>query len=649
MRELSIDIETFSTTDLASAGVYKYASDEFFQILLFAYKEDDQAARVVDVAQGEQIPQRILKALTDPSVVKHAFNAQFERVCLSRHLGRQLEPEQCHCTMVHALHAGMPGSLKQASISLGLDQRKNTAGVRLIKKFSVPSSRNTLTPGGRTLPASDPTGWEQFKQYCVQDVEVEYAVRQALRHREPSHDTWSEYWLDQHINDLGVRVDTRFATAAQHVGGQHYAKTLNEAKTLTGLDNPNSVTQLQDWLTSQGVDMPSLTKQQVATAIDDPATPDTVRRVLELRQDMSRTSTKKYDAMLACALNEPSGEARAHGLLQFYGAGRTGRWAGRLVQVQNLPRNHMHGLDQARQAVAKLDPDTVEMLYDVPDTLSQLIRTALIPSDGYEFTVCDYSAIEARVIAWLAGEQWRLDAFKQGEDIYCTTASRMFKVPVEKHGQNAHLRQKGKVAELACGYGGSVGALKAMGALNMGLTESELKPIVKAWRDSSPAITRLWWTVDQAARDAITTSRTTTAGRCTFTLEHDALAVTLPSGRRLYYHDPHVKPGRYGKPVITFKGVNSMRAWAPLETYGPKLVENITQATARDILAHALTELHEASYRTVMHVHDEVVIETPKDEAHLNHVAALMTRAPAWADGLPLAADGYTCDYYQKD
>lgn len=476
-------------------------------------------------------------------------------------------------------------------------------------------------------------------------MEVETAIRQALQDRAPSQGVWAEYWTDQAINDRGVRLDLDFINAAETTGAYHWDQSMTEAKRLTGLDNPNSVTQLHDWLDAQGAGLPSLTKKAVAQALKDPDTPANVKRVLELRQDMSRTSTKKYATMLDCA----GTDSRAHGLLQFYGAGRTGRWAGRLIQVQNMPRNHMTGLDQARRIVSSCAPQTVEVLYDVPDTLSQLIRTALIPSDGCEFTVADYSAIEARVIAWLAGETWRLDAFRNGEDIYCTTASRMFGVPVEKHGPNSELRQKGKVAELACGYGGSTGALKAMGALEMGLAEGELKPIVKAWRDSSPAIVRLWWSVDKAAQSAIATSRTVWAGGCMFTKHGNALRVSLPSGRDLYYHQPRLIAGKYGRPVIAFQGMNSMRAWGKQETYGPKLVENIIQATARDLLAHALINLEKAGHHTVMHVHDEVVVETPTGENHADQIVSLMTSPPQWAEGLPLNADAYTCPYYQKD
>lgn len=645
MRDLSIDIETFSDIDLPSSGVYKYAQGAYFQILLFAYKIDNNPVQLVDVARGEEIPALLVEALQDRKVRKHAFNAQFERVCLSRHVGEWLDPEGWYCTMVHALQAGIPGSLKQAALALDLQQRKDAAGVRLIKKFSVPNPKNTLTPGGQTLPSVDPGGWEAFKQYCKQDVEVEIAIQEALRSREPGPDVWTEYWVDQAINDRGVGLDIDFIQAAETAGAHHYGQAMSEAKQLTRLDNPNSVMQLRDWLDAQGAGLPSLTKKAVAQALKDPSTPANVKRVLELRQDMSRTSTKKYATMLACTTQD----ARAHGLLQFYGAGRTGRWAGRLIQVQNLPRNHMQNLDQARELVKTTNPDTVEMLYDVPDTLSQLIRTALVPSAGYEFTVADYSAIEARVIAWLAGETWRLDAFRNGEDIYCTTASRMFGVPVEKNGVNAELRQKGKVAELACGYGGSVGALKAMGALDMGLDRSELKPIVNKWRETSPAIVRLWWAVDKAAQDALITDRTIRKAGCTFKKYDNALRVKLPSGRCLYYHDPHVVEGRYGRNVIAFKGLSTNRVWAKQDTYGPKLVENITQAIARDLLAHALLNLEEAGYRTVMHVHDEVVVETPPGENHAAKIIQLMTDAPAWASGLPLDADAYTCTYYQKD
>ncbi|SDT85799.1 DNA polymerase [Schaalia radingae] len=654
MKHLAIDIETFSATSIDN-GVYAYAADPSFQILLFAYKTDDEATRIIDLVSGETLPSVIVDALINPNVTKHAFNASFERVCLSHHLQNTglirgfLDPVGWHCTMVHALYAGLPGSLKQAGEALHLSEQKLTEGRALIRKFCTPG-RN----GQRTLPSSDPAGWAKFKTYCKRDVDAETAIREHLKNTPIPKAEWENYYIDQYINTRGVGIDTGFARAAQKIGADHEKTCLQKARELTHVENPKSVPQLLDWVNRQGYKMNSLSKQTVSEALADPTLPSMVREALLLRQEISRSSTKKYDTMLGCTV-----DGRAHGLLQFYGAGRTGRWAGRLIQVQNLPRNHMSDLDAARRVISTGDAELASMLYEsVPDTLSQLIRTALIPSADSEFIVCDYSAIEARVIAWLAGQEDTLQAFREGKDLYCETASRMFGVPVEKHGVNGELRQKGKIATLACGYGGSVGALEAMGALHMGLAESELKPIVDAWRTANPRIVRMWWHIGEAAMRAVTTRKPSNLYRLHVSMHGSTLTITLPSGRALYYRDAQVSENRWGNLSVNHMGLTPNRRWARVTTYGPKLVENIVQAVARDILAHAIRNLNHAGYPVVMHVHDEVVVESMSAlrdvfpngfPSEIRHVQEIMCRAPEWAGGLPLAAEGYTCHTYRKD
>lgn len=655
MKTLAIDLETFSTAPIGSGGVYRYAADEGFDILLFAYSEDGGPVHLVDLAQGETLPPPIRDALTDPAVEKWAFNAQFERVCLSHWLGIDgyLDPAQWRCSMVWASALGLPRSLKHVAETLKLDAQKMDTGTRLINFFCEPvrltetQQASLFSDTGKTYrrrqPTESPDKWKQFREYNIRDMEVENQLRAKLAGFPLPDWVWDEYALDQRINDRGIRIDADFAQAAINADEAHRNSLMDEAKHLTGLDNPGSPAQLKAWLEEHGCDIPSLAKADVAQAIAD--TSGTVRRVLELRQELSRSSTKKYEAMLKALC--PDG--RAHGLIQYYGAGRTGRWAGRLIQVQNLPRNYLPDLDDARQLVKAGEAEAVVLLYgSLPDTLSQLIRTAFVPRDGTRFIVADYSAIEARVLAWLAGEAKTLTAFAQGKDLYCETASQMFGVPVEKHGQNAELRQKGKIATLACGYQGGVGAIKAMGGEHMGLDEQEMKHIVDAWRQANPNITQYWWDIDQAVKDAITTGEPQQVRTITLHTERGMLFITLPSGRRLAYAKPAIGTNRFGGDSITCYGIGTNRKFEKQETYGGKLVENITQAVARDLLSHSITLLENTGHDIVMHIHDEVVIEAPP-ETTVDEVCDLMSRAPQWADGIPLTADGYECTYYMKD
>lgn len=653
---ISIDLETYSPTNLSKTGVYPYATHPDFQILLFGYAIDDGPARVVDLASGEKLPDEIRAALVDPQVTKWAFNATFERICLSAWLhrhhpellpeGQFLDPTQWRCSMVWAAYLGMPMSLDQVAKVLDLPVKKDTAGKKLIKQFCTPATPNLINKGkGRNLPSSDPAGWQAFKEYNRRDVEVEQAIHSRLA-KFPVPDTeWEAYALDQRINDAGIKLDATLVDAAVTLDEKHREATLARARELTGLKNPNSPIQLKEWLSTRGCHLESLAKAEVETALETAT--GVVKEVLELRGDLAKSSVKKYQAMQQVA----GADGRARGLLQFYGAGRTGRFAGRLVQVQNLPRNYLPDLDEARVLVRAGNLEALELLYEsVPDTLSQLIRTAFIPSPGNRFIVADYSAIEARVIAWIAGQTDTLDAFREGKDLYCETASRMFGVPVEKHGINAGLRQKGKIAVLACGYGGSIGALKAMGALRMGLEENELKPIVDAWRAANPNIVWLWQEVEEAALEAITTRRPVRLHNLTFTLKSGILFITLPSGRRLAYVKPGLGENRFGGTSITYWGITTGRRWGRLETYGGKLVENVVQAIARDLLVGGLQNVASEGHRIVMHIHDEIVIDEPKNSTFtVEDACQLMSRLPAWADGLPFSADGYECGFYRKD
>lgn len=649
MKTLAVDIETYSSVDLSKAGVYAYASAPDFSILLFAYAFDDDAIQVIDLASGEELPDEVFDALTDPGIVKTAFNASFERTCLTAYFHREMPPEQWRCTMVHAWTLGLAGSLDTVGKALRLpeDAQKMKEGKALIRYFSVPC-KPTKVNGGRTrnLPAHAPEKWEQFKNYCMQDVAVERTIRQKLAKQAPN-DTEQALWsLDQRINDRGVRLDMALVRQAIACDAQHQEKLRREAEVVTGLENPNSIAQIKAWLARQGVMLDSVDKKALAE-IETENTD--VLSLIRLRREMGKTSTKKYVAMekAVCA------DGRARGILQFYGASRTGRWAGRLIQVHNLPRNQLKDLGAARDLLQDGHFDMLETLFgNVADTLSQLIRTAFIPSEGCRFIVSDFSAIEARVIAWLSGEKWVLEEFRGEGRLYEATAAQMFKVPIEKivkGNPEYELRQKGKVATLACGYGGSVGALKAMGALEMGLDETELQPLVDAWRAANPRIVAFWWHVDKAARKAIEGHPTVLPNGLSFYMRGHLLLIRLPSGRELAYVRPRIVPGKYGRDVITFEGVNqTTRKWTHDDTYGPKLVENIVQAVARDCLAVSMMRLHEAGFTIAMHVHDEVVLDVPIGTSSAEAVATIMGQPIAWAKGLPLCADAFEADYYQK-
>ena len=601
---------------------------------------------MVDLAQGETIPLEVIAALKDDAVTKWAFNAAFERICLSRYLGYPtgdyLEPDSWHCSMIWAATMGLPLSLEGVGAVLGLEKQKLTEGKELIKYFCQPCAP-TKTNGQRTrnLPIHAPDKWAAFKQYNIRDVEVEMAIQDKLAKFPVSESVWEEYHIDQEINDRGVALDMEIVKQAIGMDGRSRAELTEAMKSITALENPNSVQQMKAWLSDNGMETETLGKKAVAEMIKN--APPELQTVLTLRQQLAKSSVKKYQAMetAVCA------DGRARGMFQFYGANRTGRWAGRIIQMQNLPQNHLDDLTEARGLVRSGDFDAVEMLYeDVPDTLSQLIRTAFVPRDGAKFIVSDFSAIEARVIAWLAEEEWRQKVFAEGKDIYCASASQMFKVPVEKHGINGHLRQKGKIAELALGYGGSVGALKAMGALEMGLTEDELHPLVDAWRQANPKIVQFWWDVDRAAMEAVRYKHTNETHGITFTCRSGMLFITLPSGRQLAYVKPKIGENKFGGSCITYEGVGGTKKWERLDSYGPKFVENIVQATARDILCHSMKTLRHCSI--VMHIHDELVIEADP-RVSLDVVCEQMGRTPAWAKGLLLRADGYETDFYKKD
>ena len=655
MDRISIDIDTFSSTDLQKCGVYKYAESPDFEILLFGYSINDGEVKTIDLAQGEEIPEDILDALTDEQVIKWAFNAQFERVCLSRYLrdkgidldpyskepARFLNPESWRCSMVWSAYMGLPLSLEGVGAVLGLEKQKLTEGKDLIRFFSVPCAP-TKTNGGRTrnLPEHAPDKWERYKAYNIRDVETEMQIQDKL-HKFPVPDfVWDEYHLDQTINDRGIKVDKEFvrqAMAIDEVSKQSLTDAMSE---LTRLENPNSVVQMKGWLAENGLQTDTLGKKAVASLIDE--TEGEVSEALSLRQQLAKSSVKKYQAMMNAACSDD----RCRGMFQFYGANRTGRFAGRLVQLQNLPQNHLKDLAEARGLVRQGNIEAIRILYDdIPDTLSQLIRTAFIPKDGCRFYVADFSAIEARVIAWFAGESWRTEVFKSGGDIYCASASQMFKVPVEKHGVNSHLRQKGKIAELALGYGGSVGALKAMGALDMGLEESELQPLVDAWRESNPRIKKFWWDVDAAVKKAIRERTPQVVKGIKIFWQSGMLFITLPSGRTLSYVKPLIEENKFGSESVTYEGAGSTKKWERLESYGPKFVENIVQGTSRDLLMYAMKTLRNCEI--VAHVHDELIIEADP-RMSLEALCEQMARVPSWAEGLVLRADGYVCDFYQK-
>lgn len=648
MRILSIDIETYSSVDLDKCGVYRYAEAPDFEILLFGYAFDDDPVEVIDLTV-DPLPPHIVDALTDPAVVKTAWNAQFERVCLERSLGVRLDPSQWRCSMVHAYYLGLPGSLEAAAKALKIKEQKDSAGKALIRYFSVPC-KPTKTNGGRTrnLPEHDLERWKRFKRYCAQDVTVEREIRRKLEKR-PLPNREQRLWeIDQRINDRGVRLDMKLVAEAVKCHTSYQARLTEEATRLTGLDNPNSVSQLKAWLENvTGMEIESLNKKAVPEILAD-TDDEVIHRVLELRSQLAKASIKKYEAMqrTCCA------DGRARGLLQFYGAGRTGRWAGRLIQVQNLPRNTMAGLDDAREILRNGHHDALEMLYDdVPDVLSQLLRTALIPAPGHRFIVADFSAIEARVIAWLAGEQWRLDVFRSHGKIYEASASQMFGVPIEEIHKGHPLRQKGKIAELALGYQGGPGALKAMGALEMGLTEEELQPLVDAWRIANPAIVRFWSLLNNAALRAVENDEYVALQRgLAVYCASGYMVIRLPSGRELHYARPRIEEDpKFGRPGVTYEGQEMGGKWGRLRTYGGRLAENVTQAVARDCLAEAILQLNQAGYEIVFHVHDEVVIEAPYGQGSTEHVVEIMTRPIPWAPGLPLAAEAFEAEFYRKD
>lgn len=649
IRELSIDIETYCETDLRKSGVYRYAEDDSFELLLFAVSVNNGPVTVYDLTK-EKLPQDILEALVDDRVIKWAFNASFERICLSNWLkkyhpdlllDRFLSPVSWRCSMIWSAYLGLPLSLEGVGIVLKLKDQKMKEGTDLIRYFCVPC-KPTKVNGGRlrNFPHHAPDKWATFIDYNRRDVEVELAIKERLKNFSVPDFVWEEYHQDQVINDRGIGIDVDFVKAAIAIDEESKAKIQEELKELTELENPNSVLQMIGWLREHGVTTDSLDKKAVKELLK--IVDEKTAKVLKLRQQAAKSSVSKYQAMMNCVCKD----SRARGMFQFYGANRTGRWAGRIVQLQNLPQNHLPDLDEAREIFKTGDLEATKLLYDTQDTLSQLIRTAFVPRDGKKFIVCDFSAIEARVLSHLAGEKWRSRVFEQGKDIYCMSASQMFGVPVEKHGQNSDLRQKGKIAELACGYGGSVGALKAMGALDMGLSEEELQPLVNSWRLANPNIVLLWWDVDNAVKTAVKELIPTSTHGIQFEVKSGILFITLPSGRKLAYIKPRIGENQFGGESVTYEGTGTAKRWERLESYGPKFVENIVQAISRDILAYSLKQLKE--FKIVGHVHDEVIIECQREQK-LDEIASLMGIAPDWLSDINLRADGYECFFYQKD
>lgn len=649
MQKISIDIETFSDVDLIRCGVYKYADTPNFEMLLFAYAVDDGDVHIIDIAGGEELPEEIIQAIKSDNVVKTAYNAQFERVCLSRYLkfpeGEYLNPQSWYCTAVQAAELALPLSLADVGSVLGLERQKMTEGKELIKYFCVPCKPTKLN-GNRTRnrPCHDINKWETFKKYCMRDVDVERQIADKLKMYPISDEEHRLYVIDQIINDRGVLVDRELAEQAVKLNSIQTAVAVEQAYMITGLENPNSVTQLKQWLKENGVEIESLSKKAVKSLADE--TDGDVSEMLKLRLLMAKTSVKKYEAVIRSVCSDN----RVHGMMRFCGANRTGRWSGNILQPQNLPQNHLPDLTLARDIVKDGDFEMLDMMFgNVPNVLSELIRTVLIPKPNHRFIVADFSAIEARVLAWIAGEQWRIDTFRYGGDIYCASASKMFKVPVEKHGVNGELRQKGKISELACGYGGSVGALKNMGAVEMGVQENELQGLINDWRNANPHIVRFWYEVGNAAMKAIKEKTTVPLGKLVFVYERGILFIRLPSGRRLSYIKPRIGTNRFGGDSITYMGINSAKKWDRLETFGGKLTENIVQGTARDLLAKALINTANAGYDTVFHVHDEIICEVPNGYGSVDELCRQMCIKPEWADGLPLNADGFECEYYKKE
>ena len=662
METISIDIETYSENDLGKCGVYKYVQHPDFDILLFGYAVDGGDVRVVDLASGKTMPEEVLAALSDETVTKWAFNSNFERVCLSEWLRRNhpeyfssysvpgdtvgdyLDPRGWKCSMVWSAYMGLPLSLAGAGAVLGLEEQKLKEGKELIRYFCVPC-KATKANGGRTrnLPEHDREKWERFRSYNQRDVEVERSIQERLRNFPVPDFVWEEFWLDQEINDRGILLDIDMVENAIRLDGISKDQLLDAMKKITGLENPNSVAQMKQWLSSRGIETESLGKKDAAKMIADRDMDEEVVKALKLRLQLAKSSVKKYQAMR----NAVCRDGRARGMFQFLGANRSGRWAGRIIQLQNLPQNHMEDLEQARGLVKNGDYEALAILYDsVPNVLSELIRTAFVAAGGNKFCVADFSSIEARVLSWLAGERWRMDVFVKNGDIYCASASAMFGVPVEKHGRNAELRQKGKIAELALGYGGSVGALKSMGAIEMGLTEEELQPLVDSWRTANPNIVRFWWDVDRAVKKAVKQRKPSVLRGIRFECRNGMLFITLPSGRRLSYVKPRIGENRFGGESVTYEGVGGTKKWERIESYGPKFVENIVQAISRDILCYAIRTLSHC--RICAHVHDELIIECQKD-ASLEAICEQMGRTPLWAEGLVLRADGYETQFYKKD
>ena len=660
MKEMSIDLETYSDVNITKCGAYKYAESDEFEILLFGVSVDGGPVVVYDLACGDSIPDEILAALSDENVTKWAFNASFERVCLSNWLkkhrpeyftgysipedpaGQYLDPASWKCSMIWSAYMGLPLSLEGVGEVLKLQDQKLKEGKDLIRYFCTPC-KPTKANGGRTrnLPKHDPEKWELFKKYNQRDVEVEMAIQKRLSKYPVPEFIWDEYHLDQEINDRGIMLDMDVVENAIAFDEKSKSALMLQMQNLTGIDNPNSVAQMKEWLSDNGIEAESLGKKDVKNMI--PETNGDIKEALTLRLQLAKSSVKKYQAMQ----NAVCKDGRAHGMFQFYGANRSGRWAGRLIQLQNLPQNHMNDLAEARAIVRIGDYDTLQLLYDdIPDTLSQLIRTAFIARDGYKFIVSDFSAIEARVLAFLAGETWRSKVFAEGKDIYCASASQMFGVPVEKHGINGHLRQKGKIAELALGYGGSVGALKSMGALEMGLSEEELQPLVSSWRSSNPMITAFWWDIDRAVKTTISQRIQSEVRGIKFFYKSGMLFIKLPSGRLLSYVKPRIGENQFGGESVTYEGVGSTKKWERIESYGPKFVENIVQAVSRDILCNAMKTLRHCFI--VGHVHDELIIECDP-RVDLKTVCEQMGRSPEWMPDILLRADGYETQFYKKD
>ena len=664
IREMSIDLETYSDIDITKCGAYKYAESDHFEILLFGVSVNGGPVKVYDLACGDTIPEEILAALSDENITKWAFNASFERICLSNWLKRHcpehfrgysipedpaskyLDPSSWKCTMIWAAYMGLPLSLEGVGAVLKLQDQKLKEGKDLIRYFCKPC-KPTKANGGRTrnLPQHDSEKWILFKEYNRRDVEVEIAIKQKLARFPVPDFIWDEYHLDQEINDRGIMIDPEFVSNAIAFDERSKASLMSKMRDITGIDNPNSVQQMKEWLSDRGVEMESLGKKEVAKFVKDSIgnMDGNITEALKLRLQLAKSSVRKYQAMQ----NVMCSDGRAHGMFQFYGANRSGRWAGRLIQLQNLPQNHIPDLAEARALVRSGDYDTMNLLYnDIPDTLSQLIRTAFIPKPGCKFIVSDYSAIEARVLAHIAGEKWRSKVFAEGKDIYCASASQMFGVPVEKHGINSHLRQKGKIAELALGYGGSVGALKSMGALDNGLQEEELQPLVSAWRQANPNIVQFWWDVDNAVKTTVRQRIKTEVRGIRFSYKSGMLFITLPSGRRLSYVKPRIGENRFGGESVTYEGIGATKKWERIESYGPKFVENIVQAISRDLLCFAMRNL--SFCQIVGHVHDEVIIEC-SPEVSVQSLCGIMSRSPDWMPGILIRGDGYQCDFYQKD